>query len=148
MAYATINKPEGHFDEKDNWIDVNSSSQTSKGQRPIVAFIGGNGDHAAVKFISGKSDNDSLLGATISIGGNAPVSAMVHAMTVAASGVITSLNVDAVAVEAALFDGANCCNDVCYGDKLIAWTVETISHHHRWSGVVASWASNNKKASE
>ena len=34
-------------------------------------------------------------------------------------------NNDAVAVEAALFDGADRCNDVCCGDKLIAWTMET-----------------------
>ena len=29
-------------------------------------------------------------------------------------------------MEAALFDGADRCNDVCCGDKLIAWTVETL----------------------
>jgi hypothetical protein len=29
-------------------------------------------------------------------------------------------------VDAALFDGADRCNDVCCGDKLIAWTVETL----------------------
>ena len=29
-------------------------------------------------------------------------------------------------MEAALFDGADCCNDVCCGNKLIAWTMETL----------------------
>jgi len=29
-------------------------------------------------------------------------------------------------VEAALFDGADRGNDVCCGDKLIAWTLETL----------------------
>jgi len=32
----------------------------------------------------------------------------------------------AAAVEAALFDGADHCNDVCRGNKLIAWTAETL----------------------
>ena len=35
-------------------------------------------------------------------------------------------NYDAAAVEVALFDGADRCNDVCCGDKLFAWTVETL----------------------
>ena len=35
-------------------------------------------------------------------------------------------NYDAAAVEVALFDGAVHCNDVCRGNKLIAWTVETL----------------------
>ena len=35
-------------------------------------------------------------------------------------------NNDDAAVEAALFDGADRCNDVRCGDKLIAWTVEIL----------------------
>lgn len=60
-----------------------------KGQRPIVAYVGGPGDRVAVQFVEA---NAKIVGANISIGGAAPVRALVEALGHASSVLINEQN--------------------------------------------------------
>jgi len=85
---------EGHFDANDNWVDVNAAHQTSVGQRPIVVRVGGAGAHAAVQFVQ---VNKAIAGADVSIGGQAPVRALIDAVALAAVGTINVQHADCAA---------------------------------------------------
>jgi hypothetical protein len=92
-----IEMPEGHFDENDQWVDKNGADQESAGQRPIVAFVGGAGSHCAIQFAQRK-DGAGIVGANITAGADAPVSAIVEAITEAACGVINAQQAGSLAV--------------------------------------------------
>jgi len=92
-----IDQPEGHFDADDKWHEVNGPNQESQGERPIVAFVGGPGAHCAIQF-SQRKDGAGIVGANVSVGADAPVSAMVEALTEAACGVLNEQQADSVAV--------------------------------------------------
>ena len=76
---------EGYFDENDIFVDVNAPHQLASGQRPIVVRIGGTGTHAAVQFVE---VNKAIAGADVSVGGQAPLRALVDAIALAAVGVL------------------------------------------------------------
>jgi hypothetical protein len=91
-----IGTPEGHFDAiTDEYIEVNAANQKSKGQRPIVAFVGGAGAQCAVQFVERDS---AIVGANVSVGSEAPVRAMIDAIGHAANVVMTEQVADGFAV--------------------------------------------------
>lgn len=62
----------------------NVSDGVSTGERPITAFIGGKGNTVAVQFVeSSRGDAKVIVGANVSVGSSAPVSAVVEAITLA-----------------------------------------------------------------
>lgn len=94
-----IGAPEGHFDAvTDEYINVNAADQKSKGQRPIVAFIGGTGSQSAVQFVE---RDGAIVGSNVSIGAGAPVRAMIDAIGHAANVVMTEQSEDGIAVSSA-----------------------------------------------
>ena len=77
----------------------------AKGQRPVVAYVGGAGDAVAVQFVE---SNKKIVGANVSVGGSAPVRALVEAVGLASTVVINALNKDALALASAtLVKGSN-----------------------------------------
>jgi len=86
---------EGHFNENDEFVDVNASHQTSAGQRPIVVRVGGAGAHAAVQFVE---VNKAIAGADVSIGSQAPLRALVDAVALAAVGTLNVQHAECLAI--------------------------------------------------
>jgi len=65
------------------------------GQRPVVAFVGGDGDAVAVQFVE---DNEEIVGANVIVGGAAPVSGLVDAIGHATTVLLNAQAADAVAL--------------------------------------------------
>lgn len=67
----------------------------AKGQRPIVAYVGGPGSTVAVQFVEA---NKRIVGANVSAGGAAPVRALIEALGLASSVLINEQNATALAL--------------------------------------------------
>lgn len=88
-----------------------------KGQRPIVAFIGGPGEQVAVQFVEASG---RIVGANISIGGAAPVRAMIDAIGHASSVLINAQSASSVALQATtLVKGASTVVVVSADDSIV-----------------------------
>ena len=98
-----IDQPEGHFDADDKWHEANGPNQESQGERPVVAFVGGPGAQCAIQF-SQRKDGAGIVGANVSAGADAPVSAIVEALTEAACGVINEQQADSLALPSCAFN--------------------------------------------
>ncbi len=81
--------------QNDKWVDVNSPDQVSPGQRHIVVSVGGEGSHSAVQFVQVAG---TIAGADVTIGGSAPLRAMVEAISLAAVGTINVQQADCIAL--------------------------------------------------
>ena len=76
-------------------------SDTGKGQRPIVAFVGGDSKAVAVQFV--ENEKKAIVGANIVIGGKAPVSGLVDAVGHAATVLINNQQAESLAIPSASF---------------------------------------------
>ena len=77
----------------------------AKGQRPIVAYVGGPGNTVAVQFVEA---NKKIVGANISVGGASPVRALVEALGLASSVLLNEQNATALALPSlSLVKGGN-----------------------------------------
>ena len=124
---------------------VNDGPTTpKKGQRPIVAYVGGPGDKVAVQFVEA---NAKIVGANICIGGAAPVRALVEALGHASSVLINEQNTcGGLALSATtLVKGASTVMVVSADDSIVdasAASSSLYSPYHSFltpAGVSAMW---------
>ncbi len=80
---------EGKF-EGDKWVPAFSPGETAEGSRPVVAFYGGAGNKAAIQFFTSTENPEIYIGATVSVGGDAPVRALIEALGTASDVLINS----------------------------------------------------------
>lgn len=126
----------------------------AKGQRPIVAYVGGPGSEAAVQFVE---SNKKIVGANICIGGSAPIRAMVDAVGHASSVLINVQNANALALPSvALVKGDKTVlvigADDSVVDTAIASSLVYGAYHNvlsasgvsaMWNGVISAPAAKN-----
>lgn len=124
----------------------------AKGQRPVVAYIGGPGDAVAVQFVE---SNKRIVGANVCVGGSAPIRAMVDAVGLASSVVINELNKTAIALPSlSVVKGADTVVIVGADDSLVDTAITSSlaygAYHNvitaagvsaLWNGVVSTPAS-------
>ena len=80
---------EGNFDG-DVWVPAFAPGESAEGSRPVVAYYGGAGDKAAVQFFTSTENPEIYIGATVSVGGDAPVRALIEAIGTASDVLINS----------------------------------------------------------
>ena len=80
---------EGEFDG-DKWVPAFAPGESAEGSRPVVAYYGGVGDKAAIQFFTSTENPEIYIGATVSIGGDAPVRALIEALGTASDVLINS----------------------------------------------------------
>ena len=88
---------EGAF-HGDKWVPAFAPGESAKGQRPVVAYYGGAGDKVAVQFFASSENQDINIGATVSVGGDAPVRALVEAIGMASDVLINGRSPDVLSV--------------------------------------------------
>ena len=94
------NTEEGSF-QGDKWVPAFAPGESAKGQRPVVAFYGGAGDKVAVQFFASSENQDVNIGATVSVGGDAPVRALVEAVGMASDVLINGRSSEVLSVPSA-----------------------------------------------
>lgn len=88
---------EGAF-HGDMWVPAFTPGESAKGQRPVVAFYGGAGDKVAVQFFASSENQDINIGATVSVGGDAPVRALVEAIGMASDVLINGRSTEVLSL--------------------------------------------------
>ncbi len=87
-----------------------------KGQRPILALVGGAGDKIAVQFCE---TNKKIIGANVTIGEAAPVRGMIDAIGLASTVVMNTLSKDMLAVPSVAINKGNNTAVIINGDDSV-----------------------------
>ena len=119
LLLETPSESVNHFARFDGWnIDPNMQpeiefvdgkyeriTKPKKGQRPILALVGGSGDKIAVQFCE---SNKKIIGANVTIGEATPVRGIIDAIGFASTVVMNALSKDMLAVPSvAISKGSN-----------------------------------------
>ncbi len=71
-----------------------------QGQRPIVALVGGPGNHAAVQFLQYEN---AIVGASVVVGQDCPVSGLIHSLGYATTVVLNESELPLIALPSSVF---------------------------------------------
>jgi len=138
----------------ENYLMTEPDAQSVEGgERPITAFIGGEGGDVSVQFV--ENSKEKIIGANIVVGEAAPVIAIVNSISHASNVVINEKYLDALAVPSLSFTGKKGASivvinatdamvDAAVTDKAVAMhgaysnTLTAYGVSANWNGVISS----------
>ena len=103
--------------------DFSDRPQSSKGERPVAAFIGGEHDQLAVQFVE---SNGNIVGGNVVAGNLVPLRGVVEGMNLAATVLINAQHADKIALSSTTFTGKSTVAVVNAPDDIISKVKGTV----------------------